>query len=740
MKKIFVYLLAPLFILVSCGGGGGGGSSSPESPAIPLPTINFLSNQSGEIDVGSEYSFSWTTSNAQSCSTSGDWNTTVNTNGSHSLTLNESKTYSFTLRCLNSEGSSTSKSITITANYLLIGGTIVHEDNIDRTVYIDQNQNRIFDSYEYSGTSDSNGNFQIRSTENIECLKNYPVAVNNSYLYSINPTQNQTNVIISSFTSLFKSLTSSGLFNLSADLYNSETPCNLVDSNNQAYISNQFDSAIELQKNWTGYSYSDIKQNPSNSNKPSIKTSRFNDLDSFYLSLSQIESEIITNVKSLLDSSLSGTGFSSNDYTIRSTSDLHYSNLLIFLNDNDYPESLWWGEEVSSVDDISLRGDFMVDVDPNSNVSMANLNGWDESFLIHIDPMFITNDNKLMRDNGNCWVNPSSYCTLNIASDLFGDDSEALYDSEISYLLQKETNRGLERMEADEYINSKAGSCEVYKSYIITDTNNYDDDSYSMDMYRNRSTDIWLDYDGSCDSAYAYVDYKWMSSVKFYNDNSLVVLSWDNETIDYLPDAYGLLEFDLDNLPPNQIGNEYINEFLNKPDIYSFKNNEFNMTSELLRTIADEMWNYAYEKTYPGSSFGWVGYWIENVNGGTAYATIESQYWQWYVSCYQNGETIFSYSLDEYSASAYLLECLQMQSISSRDDGYEFIFSRSSTHSSDNSDYTFGPYVGRVGLFGEAPQSNLSSQPNTELNQMLEENKIERLKRDGIQSASNIKR
>ena len=738
MKKIFLYLLAPLFILVSCGGGGGGGSASPESPAIPLPTINFLSNQSGEIDVGSEYSFSWTTSNAQSCSTSGDWNTTVNTNGSHSLTLNESKTYSFTLRCLNSEGSSTSKSITITANYLLIGGTIVHEDNTDRTVYIDQNQNRVFDSYEYSGKSDSNGNFQIRSTENIECLKNYPVAVNDSYLYSINPTQNPTNVTISSFTSLFKSFTSSGLFNLSADLYNNETPCNLVDSNKQANITNQFDSAIELQKNITGYSYSDIKQNPSNSTKPAIVASRFNELDSFYESLAQIESDIVTNVKSLLDSSLSGTGFSSNDYTIRSTSDLHYSNLLIFLNENDYPESLWWGEEVSSVDDISLRGDFMVDVDPNSNVSMANLNGWDESFLIYINPMFITNNNMLMRDNDSCYVNPLSYCTLNIASDLFGDDSAALYDSKITYLLQKETSRGLERMETDEYINSKENTCDVYKNYIITDTNNYDDDSYSIDMYRNRITDLWLDYEGSCDSAYAYVDYKWMTSAKFYNDRSAVLLSWDNDNIDNLPNAYGILEFDQDNLPPDQIGNEYINEFLNIPDVGSFKNNEFNMTSELLRTIADEMWYYAYEKGLQGT-FGWVGYWIENVNGGTAYATIESQYWTWYVSCYQNGETIFSYSLDEYSASAYLLECLQTQSTTSRG-GYEFIFSRSSTHTEDNADYTFGPYVGKVNTYGAVPQSNLSIQSNTEANQMLEEKKIERIKRDHIQSASNIKR
>ena len=190
--------------------------------------------------------------------------------------------------------------------------------------------------------------------------------------------------------------------------------------------------------------------------------------------------------------------------------------------------------------------------------------------------MFITNNNMLMRDNDSCYVNPLSYCTLNIASDLFGDDSAALYDSKITYLLQKETSRGLERMETDEYINSKENTCDVYKNYIITDTNNYDDDSYSIDMYRNRITDLWLDYEGSCDSAYAYVDYKWMTSAKFYNDRSAVLLSWDNDNIDNLPNAYGILEFDQDNLPPDQIGNEYINEFLNIPDVGSFKNNEFN--------------------------------------------------------------------------------------------------------------------------------------------------------------------
>ena len=66
MKKISLFYTSILaFMLSSCGGGGGGGGASP-APVIPLAIINFSSSLSGEIDVGTEFTFSWTTTNASS--------------------------------------------------------------------------------------------------------------------------------------------------------------------------------------------------------------------------------------------------------------------------------------------------------------------------------------------------------------------------------------------------------------------------------------------------------------------------------------------------------------------------------------------------------------------------------------------------------------------------------------------------------------------------------------------------
>ena len=180
MKNSYPYIFTLTFILAGCGGGVGGGKGSSLSPSIPLASINLSSDLSGEVDVGIEYTFNWTTANASSCSSSGDWNETVSSSGSHTLTLNEAKVYTFILSCTNSDGRSSSGSISITANYLLIGGKIIHPDNSGKTVYIDQNHNRVFDSFEYSGESDSNGNYQIRSMDNLECIKDFPVAVNNT--------------------------------------------------------------------------------------------------------------------------------------------------------------------------------------------------------------------------------------------------------------------------------------------------------------------------------------------------------------------------------------------------------------------------------------------------------------------------------------------------------------------------------------------------------------------------------
>ena len=743
MKNFSIYILTLSFILASCGGGGGGGGGdiSP-SPSIPSASINLSSDLSGEVDVGTEYTFTWTTSNASSCSSSGDWNETVGTSGSHALTLNEAKVYTFTLSCTNSDGRSSSSSISITANYLLIGGKIIHPDNSGKTVYIDQNHNRVFDSFEYSGESDSNGNYQIRSMDNLECIKDFPVGVNNTYLYSINPLANKEEVNISPLTSIFRSLTSSGLYDLPGGFYNSETPCNLPDNYVNSYTLDYFEDEIELQENVTLYSYADIQQDPATSSKVAIDSLRFEDLDSFYISLNQLEDQLVANVKNLLDQVLSGTGFSSADYTITSASDINNRNIVIFLNEQNYPASLSDTFSPSAVEDITLKSDFSINIDPNDNISTSNLNGWDESFNIHLFSTFITNDGKFMRDSDNCYVNFSSYCVLDIANDIFGDSSVA-YRSSSDYRLIKETSRGIERLVTNERINADFETCDVNKLSMITDTVNssLSDKSYVMDVYANRTNDIYLDWEGDCISY--YVDYKWIYSIKAFDDGSRIILSWDNNSIDALPDAYDVTEFDVDNLPPNQIRNEIIEEFILRPSLpVGFDAGYLSMTDEYLDSIASSLYEYTLLKNEEGQ-FSWVEYYVENNVGGNAYLTIEQNGWyNYYVGCYQNSVQIFYYQLNYTTAFQYLDACLKLG-----DSNGDFIFSRSSTHKFDNSNLTVSPYSGLASMSNLQtssetetlmPEKGSSIRSETDQIKKNEEERI-RLNKNKAQSASNLR-
>lgn len=741
VKNSYLCIFTLTLILAGCGGGGGGGSSP--SPSIPLASINLSSDLSGELDVGIEYTFNWTTSNASSCSSSGDWNETVGTSGSHTLTLNEAKVYTFTLSCKNNDGRSSSSSISITANYLLIGGKIIHPDNSDKTVYIDQNHNRVFDSFEYSGESDSNGNYQIRSIDNLECIKDFPVAVNNTYLYSINPLADKEEVNISPLTSIFRSFTSSGLGYLPGDFYNSETPCNLTDNYLRSIDLDSFEDEIELQENVTLYSYTDIQQDPaSTSSKVAIDSSRFEDLDSFYISLNQLEDQFVTNVKSLLDESLSDTRFSSADYTITSSSDINNRNIVIFLNEQNYPASLTDSYSPSSINDIALRSDFSINIDPNDNISTSNLNGWDESLYIHLFKTFITNDGRLIRDNENCYMNFSTYCVLDIANDILVD-SDAAYASTSRYSLIKETSRGIERLVTDERINTDLETCDVVKYSLITDTvnSNSSDTSYVRDVYINRENDIYLDWEGNCYSYYA--EYRWMYSVKGFNDGTRVVLSWDNNAIDSLPNAYDVTEFDVDNLPPNQIENQYIEEFIRRPSLpIGFDAGHLTMTDEYLDSIVISIYDYTFLKTEEGQ-FSWVEYFVENSVGGNAYVTIEQNgYYDYSIACYQNNERISYYYVPYKSAYGPLRECLKQV-----DDNGDFIFSRSSTHKFDNSDYTASPYSGLVSMSNfqtsneyevVMPEKGNIAKSKTEQIKKNEKERI-RLKKNRAQSASNFR-
>ena len=750
MKKIpLLYTSILAFMLSSCGGGGGGGGASP-APVIPLAIINFSSSLSGEIDVGTEFTFSWTTTNASSCSSSGDWNQAVGTSGSYTITLNEAKNYVFTLSCTNSAGRSSSQNISITANYLLVGGSIFHDDNENKTVFIDQNHNRLLDSFEYSSTSDSSGNYQIRSFNNIECLKDYPVAIENSHLFSINQIENKEQVNISPLTSLFRSFTWSGLDALKSEFYNSENPCNLIDSRLRSRNEDLFNIALQLQENITGYSYEEIQQNPLNSSKQAITSQRFDDLESFYSSLDQVVNDVETVVKSLIDDAGTGTGISSNDYEIRTAIDLDYSNLVIFLNESNYPTSLTDENDsdfqANSIDKIALRADFMIEIDPGSNVTMSNLNGWDESFTIHFIPSFVTNNNELVRENDNCYVNPSNYCFLDIASDLFGDEG-AVNDYRNYYTLQKETSIGLQRIETSEDIDVRRDVCDVYKMYRITNTIDYSssDEFYTVDSYYNRISNygLYSTYDESspCDTAFVPPTYKWMQTAKLYNDNTSVILSWDNPNIDSLLNVSGVLEFNQDNLPPNQIEGEVIDEFLNQPNISSYKNNDFTLTYESIDELSNEIISYINDE----DNFKWIEYFIRNQNRGTASLIVERQgYYDAWMDCLWNGEDVFSIRNGVYmfisELDYWINRCLGYT-----DGSGDLIFSRSSRHNRDNSGNTISPYNGIVRIPTESMQSsartsyNNNPKSNMDIKNLTDEEVAWKMKNKAQSAASTSK-
>lgn len=117
MKKLSLYILTSTFILASCGGGGGGGSGGDAGGGgsyTPAPTINFSSSSTNGYQYEST-SITWSSTNATSCSASGDWSGSKGTSGSENYTFDVEGSYTFGLSCTGSGGTTTATSITIQA-------------------------------------------------------------------------------------------------------------------------------------------------------------------------------------------------------------------------------------------------------------------------------------------------------------------------------------------------------------------------------------------------------------------------------------------------------------------------------------------------------------------------------------------------------------------------------------------------------------------------------------------------
>ena len=153
LNKKFFYLFTSLLIISSCGGGGGGGSAPP----VPIASIT-LNISSTEIYLNQQVTVSWSVTNASSCSASGSWDGSKSLSGSEDFSFDQPGSKSFTLTCQNSEGSSSSK--TVSTNVLdNLNGIVVGINYLDSAnVILDLNSNYIVDDGEPSSIS-SAGNF-----------------------------------------------------------------------------------------------------------------------------------------------------------------------------------------------------------------------------------------------------------------------------------------------------------------------------------------------------------------------------------------------------------------------------------------------------------------------------------------------------------------------------------------------------------------------------------------------------
>ena len=113
MKHLdYFRFISLLIFLTSCGGGGGGGSADP-NPIVPNVSLSLSSNLS-EIYIHNEIVLTWSSSNADSCTASGDWSGTKPNNGSEEIVIREAKESSFILTC-SSSSSSANENISVTS-------------------------------------------------------------------------------------------------------------------------------------------------------------------------------------------------------------------------------------------------------------------------------------------------------------------------------------------------------------------------------------------------------------------------------------------------------------------------------------------------------------------------------------------------------------------------------------------------------------------------------------------------
>ena len=137
MKENYGYLVIMLAALVGCGGGGGGSSDPVNDPIISI-TVS-LSASADEVEVGSPITLTWSSTNAQTCSATGDWSGSKAVSGNEVVTINKEggNTFALNFSANNASSGSTSVEVTGVLNIINITNEIFSNRISDCASYAD---------------------------------------------------------------------------------------------------------------------------------------------------------------------------------------------------------------------------------------------------------------------------------------------------------------------------------------------------------------------------------------------------------------------------------------------------------------------------------------------------------------------------------------------------------------------------------------------------------------------------
>ena len=157
-KNYLIFMLC--FLITSCGGGGGGGGEAP-TPPTPAPGISFSATPTSVL-LNNTSTFSWSTTNATSCTASGsnNWTGTKATSGTEDVSIDIAGNTVYTLSC-SGAGGTRNASVTV-EGYRQTDGVVVDGYSSGADVFIDENANFIADASENATTSDNDGKFTIK--------------------------------------------------------------------------------------------------------------------------------------------------------------------------------------------------------------------------------------------------------------------------------------------------------------------------------------------------------------------------------------------------------------------------------------------------------------------------------------------------------------------------------------------------------------------------------------------------